>query len=134
MPALIERRQRARYIALETTDAAHLAATRRKLTAPQRRSVAQQGFTAATGTFAFLHDPQGTLESVLVGVDARQPLAALAGLAHTLPPGTYCLADAGVLADRRAAALGWALGAYRYTRYRAVKREPATLAIPVPDL
>ncbi|HXE78662.1 MAG TPA: leucyl aminopeptidase family protein [Rhodanobacter sp.] len=134
MPALIERRQRARYIAIETTDAAHLAATRRKLTAPQRRSLAQQGFTAAAGMFALLHDPRGTLDSVLVGVDARQPLAALAGLAHTLPPGTYCLADAGVLADRRAAALGWALGAYRYTRYRAVKREPATLAIPVPDL
>ncbi|MBN8714124.1 MAG: leucyl aminopeptidase family protein [Xanthomonadales bacterium] len=134
MHALIERRRRARCIAIETTDPAHLGTTRRNLTAPQRRCLAQQGFSAAAGTFALLHDARGTLESVLVGVDARRPLAALAGLAHTLPPGNYCLADTGVLADRHAAALGWALGAYRYTRYRVAKREPATLAISAVEL
>jgi len=134
MPALIERRPRDRHVAIETTDPAHLAATCRRLDAPQRRCVAQAGFTAAAGTHVLLHDARGTLVRVLVGVDAQQPLAALAGMAHALPPGTYRLADEGVVADRRAAALGWALGAYRFTRYRAAKRDPATLAIPVDDL
>ncbi len=135
MSALLERQTRDRHtIAIETTDPAHLAATRRRLSAAQRRCLGDVGFAASAGAFALLHDATGKLVRVLVGVDAREPLSALAGLAPTLPLGSYHLADAGVLQDRRAAALGWALGAYRFTRYHAAARAPASLAVPAADL
>jgi leucyl aminopeptidase len=135
MPALIERQPgNRRSIAIETTDAAHYAASRRRLTAAQRRWLADSGFEAAAGTFALLADAAGKLVRVLVGVDARQPLAALAALPCSLPEATYHLADEGVLGDPAQAALGWALGAYQFTRYRQPKRAPARLAVPAAQL
>ncbi len=116
-------------VAIETTDAKHLAAARRRLTAAQRRSLADAGFSAAAGTFALVHDANGKLVRVLAGVDAHDSLAALAALPCALPAATYRLADEGVIADHAAAALGWALAAYQFTRYHAPKRQPATLAI-----
>jgi leucyl aminopeptidase len=130
MSALIERQSGdRRSIAIETTDAAHLAATRRRLTAAQRRWLGDSGFDASAGTFALLADANGKLVRVLVGVDAGDALGALATLPTALPEATYHLADQGVLADTKHAALGWALGAYQFIRYRAAKRTPATLAI-----
>ncbi|HZY34661.1 MAG TPA: leucyl aminopeptidase family protein, partial [Rhodanobacter sp.] len=70
MSALIERQPGTRHsIAIETTDAAHYAATRRRLTAAQRRWLADSGFEAAAGTFALLSDAAGKLVRVLAGVD-----------------------------------------------------------------
>ncbi|MBT2145669.1 MULTISPECIES: leucyl aminopeptidase family protein [unclassified Rhodanobacter] len=135
MSALIERQPGTRRsIAIETTDAAHYAATRRRLTAAQRRWLADSGFEAAAGTFALLPDAAGKLVRVLAGVDARQPLAALAALPCSLPEATYHLADEGVLGDPARAALGWALGAYQFNRYRQPKRAPARLAVPAAQL
>jgi len=135
MSALIEHRAGDRRpIAIETTDPVHLAATRRRLGAAQRRCLTEVGFDAAAGTQALLHDASGKLVRVLAGVDTRAPLDALAALSTTLPVGTYRLAAEGVLRDQRAAALGWALGAYQFTRYRAATRAPATLAVPAADL
>ena len=135
MPALTERHAGDRdSVAIETTDPAHLAATRRRLGAAQRRCLSEDGFHAAAGSLTLLHDASGKLARVLVGVDTHAPLAALAGLPMTLPVGTYHLADESVLSDRHAAALGWALGAYQFTRYRAAKRAPATLAVAAAEL
>jgi leucyl aminopeptidase len=135
MPALIERQSGARHsIAVETTDAAHYAATRRRLSAAQRRWLADSGFTAAAGTFALLADAGGKLVRVLVGVDANDALGALAALPCALPEATYHLAAEGVLPDPLQAALGWALGAYQFNRYRRAKRAPARLAVPAADL
>ncbi|WP_049621565.1 leucyl aminopeptidase family protein [Frateuria defendens] len=135
MSALIERQAGARgSIAIETTDLAHYAATRRRLTAAQRRWAADSGFEARPGSVVLLADAAGKLVRVLVGVDAAQPLVALAALPQTLPAGTYHLADEGVLADARQAALGWVLGAYQFTRYRKPRRASATLAVPAADL
>ncbi len=134
MPALIERQPGARHsIAIETTDAAHLAATRRRLSAAQRRWLTDCGFEAAPGSFALLADAGGKLVRVLVGVDAADVLGALAGLSCVLPLATYHLAAESVLGDPRQAALGWALGAYQFTRYRQPKRAPATLAVAAAD-
>ena len=135
MSALIERTSgHRRSIAVETVDAAHLAACRRRLTAPQRRWLGDSAFTAAPGTFALLTDASGKLVRVLAGVDATEPLAALATLPCHLPEGDYQLADEGVLADPLQAALGWALGAYQFTRYRQAKRAPARLVVSAADL
>jgi leucyl aminopeptidase len=130
MSALIERQSGNRHsIAIETTDAAHYAASRRRLTAAHKRWLGDSGFAAAPGTFALLSDAAGKLVRVLVGVEPRQPLAALAALPFGLPEATYHLADEGVLDDRSQAALGWALGAYQFDRYRQPKRAPAQLAV-----
>lgn len=135
MSALIERQPGGRRsIAIETTDAAHLAGTRRRLTAAQRRWLGESGFEAAPGTFALVPDPAGKLVRVLVGVDPSDPLAALAALPCALPEATYHLAAEGVLADAALAALGWALGAYQFGRYRQPKRSPARLAVGAAEL
>ncbi|HWU77966.1 MAG TPA: leucyl aminopeptidase family protein [Rhodanobacter sp.] len=135
MSALIESTARnRRSIPIETTDAAHLAASRRRLSPAQRRWLTICGFTAAPGSVALLADPAGKLVRVLAGVDPHDPLAALAGLPGSLPEATYRIAAEGVLADPVQAALGWAFGAYQFTRYRQPKRAPAQLAVTAAEL
>ena len=135
MSALIERQPGGRHsIAIETTDAAHYAAIRRRLSAAQRRWLVDSGFEAAAGTFALVPDAAGKLVRVLVGVDASDPLAALAALPCALPDASYHLAAEGVLGDTALAALGWALGAYQFSRYRQPKRTPARLAVSSAEL
>jgi len=135
MSALIERHASDRHsIAIETTSASHYAATRRRLTAAQRRWLADSGFEALPGTFALLADANGKVVRVLAGVDPQEPLTALAALPHALPEASYHLASEGALADHRQAALGWALGAYQFNRYRKAKRTPARLAVPAAEL
>ncbi len=75
-------------------------------------------FTAEAGATAFLPGEGGALARVLAGVSAPDDLWAFAGLPAGLPPGSYHI-DADL--DRRAAtraALGWALGSYRFARYK----------------
>jgi len=135
MSVLIERKAGDRQsIAIETTDPAHFAATKRRLTAAQRRWVTDSGFEAAPGTFALVADEGGKLVRVLVGVDASDALSALGGLPRTLPEATYHLADESVFKDTLQLSLGWALGAYEFTRYRKARRAPAKLAIKAADL
>jgi leucyl aminopeptidase len=135
MSVLIERKAGERHsIAIETTDASHFTATKRRLTAAQRRWLVESGFEAAPGTFALIADETGKLTRVLVGVDASDTLSAFGALPRTLPEATYHLADEGVLKDAQQAALGWALGAYEFTRYRKARRAPAKLAMAAADL
>jgi leucyl aminopeptidase len=135
MSALIEAKSGDRHsVAIETTDAAHYNTARRRLTAAQRRWLADNAFEARPGSVGLLSDANGKLVRVLVGVDANDALGALAALPKQLPEAVYHLADEGVLTDRRQAALGWAFGAYEFTRYRKAKRGPAQLAIPGDDL
>ena len=121
-------------IAIETTNAARLAATKKRLSAAQRRWLEQTGFEGAPGTFALVADASGKLERVVAGVDASDALNAIAHLPRVLPEGSYHLADEGVLADKTQAALGWALGAYDFARYRKARRTPAKLAVAAADL
>lgn len=130
MSALIEFRPGQRHgIGIETTDPARLAASRRRLTAAQRRWLGETGFTATPGSFALLPDSAGKLARVLVGISPDDALGALSALPLGLPAGNYQLASEGVPLDRSLAALGWALGAYQFTRYRQAKRTPATLVL-----
>ncbi len=135
MSALIERKSGdRRSIPVEAVTAVSLSAARKRLTAAQKRWLDECAFTAAPGTHALLADANGKLARVLAGVDAGDALGALAGLPGTLPVGSYHLADEGVALDAQHAALGWALGAYQFTRYRKARRAPATLAVPTVDL
>ena len=116
-------------IPIETVDAAALKACMRRLDGMQRRWLAAGDFTGKPGSIALLPDARGGIARVLAGVDRDDTLWALGALAHQLPPGDYRLAPEGVLADQVLAALGFALGAYRYTRYRKPAREPARLQL-----
>ena len=130
MSALIDRSSAPRHlVGIEATDARHLPAVRKKLDAAQRRWLDANGFDARPGSAILLPDAQGKLAHVLVGVDAADPLAALAALPMSLPEGVYQLAGGGTPLDPVQAALGWALGAYQFTRYRKAPRAPATLAV-----
>lgn len=84
-------------------------------TPAQRAALAAQKFKGEAGAQAILPDGDGF--AVVAGVAALAELSSwcLARLADTLPAGTYRLAT-----ETRAARafIGWALGQYRYERYR----------------
>ncbi|MFI4986485.1 MAG: leucyl aminopeptidase family protein [Alphaproteobacteria bacterium] len=92
--------------------------------------VQSTAFTAKPGEFSLVPGATGKLARVLVGVDEDVELWALAGLPYGLPEGSYRLDAA--LGPRAAtqAALGWALGSYRFAAYRKETRPPAVLAWP----
>ncbi len=102
--------------------------------ADDRAWLAAAGFKAKAGEQVLLADPDGRPGRVVVGLgDGPHSLWALAGLPTQLPAGSYRLADdAGDAPDGAAAtraALGWALGSYRFARYRN-QAEVATLVWP----
>jgi leucyl aminopeptidase len=135
MSALIERKRGdRRSIPIEAVTAASLSTARKRLSAAQKRWLDECAFTAAPGTHALLADANGKLVRVLAGVEGSDALGSLAGLPGTLPVGVYHLAEEGAALDAQHVALGWALGAYQFTRYRKARRAPATLAIPGDDL
>lgn len=106
-----------------------------------RAWVAAVGYTAEPGSVCLLPGPDGTPVAGLLGVPETPDLWTTAALPTSLPPGTYRLApaeegngDAAAPAgyDPTLAALGWALGAYRFRRYKTQgdARPPARLVLP----
>ena len=92
--------------------------------------IEQAGFTASAGSLQLLPGPDGTLAGALFGVGgdmSDQPLMA-GTLARRLPAGTWYLDAPGDLAF--AGALGFALGSYRFDRYRDKKYPGARLVCP----
>ncbi len=75
------------------------------------------GYEAKPGEHRLVPGDDGRVERVVVGIGGKLGLWSLAGLPGLLPDGTYRLADP-VEGDLTLAALGWGLGAYRFTRYR----------------
>jgi leucyl aminopeptidase len=105
------------HLVTRETLAQHTAA----LPSAARQWLATTGFTGAPDSHALLPDDDGRLQAVWAGVrDAAHPWA-LAALPRALPPGRYRLAEAadgGLAADAQAAAFSWALGGYRFSRYK----------------
>lgn len=98
---------------------------------PARRAWLQaQGFSAAAGTLALLPGDDGLAGAVLGVADLHDPFA-WAHAPSALPTGDWRMADALDAAAHDALHLGWALGSYRFTRYRAATRAPARLAAEV---
>jgi leucyl aminopeptidase len=92
------------------------------------------GFAGEAGRTALVPGSDGRLALVLHGVNADEAIWSLAGLPDTLPEGTYRVDfDADAMFGAGGAtrlALGWALGSYAFTRYKAPKRGFARLAWP----
>jgi leucyl aminopeptidase len=77
------------------------------------------GFKAEGGATALLPGEGGAVgRALLVASDPAEPWDASA-LQAALPAGTWALDDSEGLLPPEHAALGWALAAYRFTRYRA---------------
>ena len=95
---------------------------------PARRAWLQaQGFTGAAGSCALLPGDDGLAGAVLGVADPRDPFA-WAHAPFALPTGDWRMAETLDPATRDALHLGWGLGSYRFTRYRAAARAPARLA------
>jgi leucyl aminopeptidase len=132
MSPLIDRKSGKRAVPIETVDAGSMAATEARLTAAQRKWLETTGFRPKPGALAVLPGESGEIALVLVGVERRLPLSALGGLPYRLPEGLYELSPEGVFEDREVielVVLGWAMGGYRFDRYRAPDRKPAQLVV-----
>ena len=90
------------------------------------------GFEPGAGKHLLVPDDQGRLAGVVFGVEkdgAKNRNPFLAGkLAGALPAGTYRFE--GAVADVRLAALGFALSAYRFSRYRKAEERLVRIALP----
>jgi leucyl aminopeptidase len=87
-------------------------------------------FAAKPGETSLLAGRNGRLARVLVGVGKEADPWAYGGLPGSLPAGTYRIDAALDPAAATAAALGWALGAYHFGRYRKKRKSFANLAWP----
>src|SRR5689334_2071729 len=100
---------------------------------PQARQFAQaSNFAGKAGSYLALPDAEGKIAQILFGLEeadskSRDPFrpGALPGL---LPPGVYRFANAPH--DARLATLAFALGSYRFTRYRKTDIPEARLVPP----
>lgn len=100
---------------------------------PTQAWVAAAGFTGATGSLLTVPAADGTVARVLYGVGDESSLYTYADLPGKLPKN-----DAGYYIDKKMpgeratqAALGWALGSYRFSQYKSGKRkEFAELVLP----
>jgi leucyl aminopeptidase len=96
--------------------------------APVRRWLEGTRFRADVGAITWLPNDAGTPDRVLA-IANSDPLPALGDLSWRLPEGRYRLEAPWRGHDRLLALIGWGLGAYRFTRYKAPERRPAELAV-----
>jgi leucyl aminopeptidase len=107
-----------------------------RLEARERRFAEAQGFKGEAGRHVLVPDADGGIGKVLFGLggaDAPERTPLLFGrLATALPAGSYQLADG--VEDRQLAALAFALGGYRFDRYRKPKEGGARLVVKEAEL
>lgn len=102
------------------------------LPAKQRAFSEAAGFKAKAGALLLLPGDDGALAQVLFGLgdkDIASDPFRLGSLPGLLPDGVYRFAN--VTGDARLAALGFALGSYRFGRYR--KQDSRDLRLVLPD-
>ncbi|GFZ92617.1 leucyl aminopeptidase [Elstera cyanobacteriorum] len=130
--ALVDKAENPRLLYLATRDT--LEGLLETLGADVRAWADSQGFTADPGSQLGLPDNGGVIvgmgddSSPLGGADAE--FWALGALPDSLPLGSYVLAHQPAEPTASRLALGWALGAYAFTRYKKRKRAPASLVWP----
>lgn len=97
--------------------------------APAQRAWLQaSGFKAAAGEVALLPG-RGGIAAASVGLGAETGPWPFGGLSAALPEGSsWTLVPGGC--DPARAVLGWGLGAYAFTAFKAPRRKPARLVLP----
>jgi leucyl aminopeptidase len=115
-------------VTLVTSDG--LSGTLQGLPETQRQWAAANGFRGEAGSLTLLPGPNGAIARVLVGWNPAEPIWALGGLSEVLPAGCYALETALAREASSRVALGWAMGAYAFTRYKRRVRPSAELLWP----
>jgi leucyl aminopeptidase len=95
--------------------------------------LAATDFRAKPHAHALLPAAEGDIGQILVTIRDAGDIYALAHLPLALPPGDYTLATHHDQLDNYAAALGWGLGSYQFSRYKKNVRSPATLVLAASD-
>ncbi|MGB0132835.1 leucyl aminopeptidase family protein [Dokdonella sp.] len=114
---------------LIATDEKTFASLAEQLGEQAARSCASNDFKGQNGRYLAVPDPDDDGCIMLAGCNERDGIYALSSLPQRLPAGDYILDSRGLALDPGQAALGWALGAYRFTRYRKALRTPARLLV-----
>ena len=131
MTAPLAARASARTVPVTPVETAVFEAWLAGETDAMRQWVATSGFDAAPGKVSLVAGPDGRLARVLAGVERHDGLWSYAGLPRRLPAGSYRIDARMDKAAATAAAIGWALGGYRFERYRsAAKAKPPALVWP----
>jgi leucyl aminopeptidase len=87
-------------------------------------------FAAKPGSTCLVPSADGGLAQVLVGIEDGLDRWSIAALPTSLPKGDYRLADSVDGADAEAACFAWAIGGYRFQRYKKWEGELARLVWP----
>jgi leucyl aminopeptidase len=87
--------------------------------------IARTQFTAKPGQFTWLPSATGEPGELAVGWDGNDDLATLGGLPFQIAEGVYELKTP----VSNLQLLGWAMGAYRFSRYKDSDRNPARLVV-----
>lgn len=95
-----------------------------------KRWVQSVYFSGADGELCLLPGSDGALAGAVAGLANMEDPWCYAGLPTRLPRGRYQLERAPEVAAAEAAALGWALGTYRFTRYKKNETPVASLVWP----
>ena len=114
-------------IAIVPVEANRLATWRANAAPEASAWVGNTGFSAAPGSTCLVPGRRGRLASVLVGVGTGDDPWALAGVPRVVPAGAYHLDLRWSSRGLERAALGWALAAYRFERYRKAAPPAARL-------
>ena len=97
---------------------------------PVRNWLKLTGFKAEAGSKRLIADADGALAGVALGLGESPDLWCYGDLAKDLPAATYRLDGLADGAAASTAMLGWTLGGYAFTRYRARDKELARLMVP----
>src|SRR5689334_569850 len=132
MPSVFETAPATKAIPITFATTANWEAIKGALAAEARQFADANGFAAKPGRCLVLPAPDGAIAQVIFGIEdesakSRDPFRAGA-LPGLLPSGTYRFANAPH--DARIAALGFALGSYRFARYRKVDNPEVRLIPP----
>ena len=132
MPSVFETAPATSAIPITFASKANWDAIRKALPAQARQFADANGFAAKPGKCLILPAADGAIAQVIFGIEeesakSRDPFRAGA-LPGLLPAGTYRFANAPH--DARLAALAFALGSYRFGRYRKVDNAEVRLVPP----
>ncbi len=97
---------------------------------PQQAWVQASEFTAEPGAWLAVPGTEGQLSRVLCGRQEGDDLWALAALPNQIPGGDYTLVGDFDPGKQELLQLGWALGHYRFDRYKPAPASKARLALP----
>lgn len=90
----------------------------------------QAGFTGAAGSLHLIPAADGAVAAAVLGLGKGNDPFALAACAENLKSGTYRLDDVPDWAGGATGAFAWALGTYKFSRYKTAKRQPPRLVLP----